>query len=64
MPSDAGKLTTMQVSVDLNDRIKHLASKYSRRIGLSEPLSQKRYLEILVTEEEKRETKNKKNQGN
>lgn len=46
--------TTIQLSTDLNVRIKDLAADRSKKLGLSKSMSQRSYLEMLVAEEEER----------
>lgn len=41
-------ITTIQVPIPLNARIKVLAKSESERMGLSTPLSVRQYVEILV----------------
>lgn len=46
--------TTIPITMATNDRIKKLAAARAKKLGLSKPLTQRVYLEMLVTEEEKR----------
>lgn len=50
----AEEKTTIQVSISLDDRIKALAHIQSGKLGLSKDLAKGTYLEMLITEEEKR----------
>lgn len=44
--------TTIQVPIELNSRIRHLADQKSKELGLSTSLSIKAYLEMLTLQEE------------
>ena len=46
--------TTVQVSIEVADRLKALAAARSRKLGLPKTLSQRDYVEMLVNEEEER----------
>lgn len=46
--------TTVQISISLDNRIKKLAELRSQKLGLSQPVSKRAYLELIVTEEEER----------
>lgn len=52
--SEPKTVTTIQVSLVLDGRVKKLAQVRSEKMGLSKPLSKNTYLEMLVTEEEDR----------
>lgn len=47
--------TTIQIPLDLNARIKRLAENKSKELGLSTPLSQRKYLEMLILKAEAEE---------
>lgn len=46
--------TTIDIPLPLNDRLKALALKRSKNMGLSRSLSRTAFLELLIKEEEER----------
>lgn len=53
----AKELTTIPITINTNERIKKLATHRAKQLGLSKPLAQRVYLEMLIGEEEERVTK-------
>lgn len=51
------EMTTVQISMNLDSRIKRLAESKATELGLASSLAKGKYLEILVSEEEKRQEK-------
>lgn len=51
--------TTIRISIELNARIRRLAENKSKELGLSTPLSQRKYLEMLILKAEAEEKEKK-----
>lgn len=50
--TDDEKLTTIQVSISLRNRLSELTRIESERMGLSKPMGVRAYLEIIAKREE------------